>query len=200
MSNYTRYRIPGGTYFFTTYLHDRRSCLLVENIEKLRHVTRQTMLRYPFEINAIAVLPAAIHTIWTLPPGDSDYSKRWRLLKSLFSRGLPAPPNCRASHIARGEKGLWQRRFWEHSIRDAADYAVYERFIHAAPVISGLVTDPNDWPFCSLHRNRANPATPGLRTARQDAPGCQSHTSHHRSKTPNPPPGHSAAVAVSERL
>lgn len=154
MSNYRRRRVPGGTYFFTVNLQDRTSDLLVREIDLLRHVTALTKARWPFDIPEAVILPNQLHMIWTLPAGDVDYSKRWRLLKSTFSRHVPAPVAPRPSLARKGEKGIWQRRFWEHHIRDAADYDRHAAFIHSAPVVAGLVRAPQDWRFSSASLQR----------------------------------------------
>ena len=125
---------------------------MLRDIDLLRRVTRQTRARYPFEIDEIVVLGDVIHTLWTLPGGDSDYSGRWRMLKSLFSRACPAPDVGKAMRLLPGEKGIWQRRFWEHTIRDEADMAAHRKMIFAAPVQAGLVRRPLDWPHSSIHR------------------------------------------------
>lgn len=155
MSNYRRRHVPGGTFFFTTRLQDRSSDLLVREIERLRQAVRYARDKRPFHIDAIVVLPAAIHTIWTLPEGDTDYAKRWRALKAHFSKDLPAPTQRTPSQIKRGEKGLWQRRFWEHHIRDARDLAAHRTFIYTVPVQEGFVARPTDWPYSSIHRDHA---------------------------------------------
>lgn len=154
MSNYRRMHVPGGTYFFTVRLQDQRSDLLVSQIDLLRDATRLCRRRWPFEIEAAVVLPAKLHMIWTLPEGDADFSKRWRLIKSAFSRHAPAPLHIPQNHLKRGEKGIWQRRFWEHLIRDEDDLALHMHLIRSAPVHAGLVRRPSDWPYCSLHQRR----------------------------------------------
>ena len=151
MSHYRRIRVAGGTYFFTVRLADRRSDLLTHKIDLLRNCVRLCKVRWPFDIDAAVVLPDHLHMIWTLPPGDKDFSKRWRLIKSTFSRHVDAPKTIRPSLQKRGEKGIWQRRFWEHWIRDAADFAAHEAFLHASPVRAGLVAKPMDWKFSSAH-------------------------------------------------
>ena len=103
---------PIGKLFFTVRLQDRHSNLLVQAIERLRHATRKTLNAIPFQIDEIVVMPAAIHTIWTLPEDDVDFSKRWRMLKSQFSRGLPAVEVGGPSDFKPYNKGIWQRRFW----------------------------------------------------------------------------------------
>ncbi|WP_377508115.1 transposase [Octadecabacter sp. R77987] len=153
MSHYRRLYVPGATYFFTARLLDRRSDLLLREVGLLRNAVALTRKRWPFQIDAAAVLPDLVHMIWVMPADDADFSKRWRLLKSAFSRHVPPAANLPASYAARGEKGIWQRRFWEHMIRDAADLARHRRMIHAAPVTAGLVARPQDWPFSSVHRD-----------------------------------------------
>ena len=160
MSNYRRLRVPGGTYFFTVRLQDQRSDLLISHIDLLRDATRLCLQRWPFAIDAAVILPNKLHMIWTLPEGDDDFSKRWRMIKSSFSRHAPAPRHIPASHLRRGEKGIWQRRFWEHLIRDNDDLALHMHLIRSAPIHAGLVEKPSDWPFCSLHHQQSR----GFRT------------------------------------
>mmetsp|Transcript_22630 Transcript_22630/g.37069 ORF Transcript_22630/g.37069 Transcript_22630/m.37069 type:complete len:191 (+) Transcript_22630:3082-3654(+) len=152
MPRYTRSSCPDAAYFFTVRLADRTSDLLVREIDVLRQVTRQTRDRMPFVIDDIVVLPSVIHTIWTLPTGDAEFSLRWRMLKSLFSRAMPTPVPCAGQRLRPGEKGIWQRRFWEHRIRDADDMAAHRHMIHSAPVQAGLVNRVCDWPWSSVHR------------------------------------------------
>lgn len=151
MAQYHRLDVPRGTYFFTLRLQDHRSDLLVSQIDLLRDAMRLCRKRWPFEIEAAVILPNKLHMIWTLPDGDADFSKRWRLIKSSFSRHAPAPAYISESHRKRGEKGIWQRRFWEHLIRDADDLALHMHLIRSAPIHAGLVKRPSDWPYSSLH-------------------------------------------------
>ncbi|MGE8504019.1 MAG: REP-associated tyrosine transposase [Pseudomonas sp.] len=151
MSTYRRERIPGATYFFTVTLADRRSSLLVDEIALLRQVYVEASKRMLFKTIAICVLPDHLHTIWQLPEGDSDYSHRWALIKSRFSRALPAAP-VSASKLQKREKGIWQRRFWEHRIRDDDDLVRHVDYIHYNPVKHGLVVQVRDWPYSSFHR------------------------------------------------
>ena len=151
MVEYRRNRIPGGTYFFTVTLADRRSRVLTEHIWQLRETFRRVLRERPFRIEAVVVLPDHLHTLWTLPIGDSDYSARWRAIKSRFTHavrkcGVPLSPN------AKGEYDLWQRRYWEHTIRDEDDLQKHVDYIHYNPVKHGLVTRVVDWPFSSFHR------------------------------------------------
>ncbi|WP_300055866.1 transposase [uncultured Roseobacter sp.] len=166
MGHQIRSKTPGGTFFFTARLADPRSTLLTDQVDLLRRAMRETISRYPFSIDDIVILPAAIHTIWTLPEGEADFSTRWSFLKSRFSRALPPPEDRTATEILRKEKGIWQRRFWEHRIRSAHDLMLHRRLIHTAPVEAGLVERPTDWSWTSLHRDlatahlRATPARP----------------------------------------
>lgn len=152
MSDYRRVHVPGGTYFFTVRLQDRRADLLVSHIGLLRDATRVCRKRWPFEIDAAVILPNKLHMIWTLPDGDTDFSKRWRTIKSGFSRHVPAPGDSPKSRRSGGQNGIWQRGFWEHLIRDADDLALHMHLIRSAPLHAGLVKRPSDWPYCSLHR------------------------------------------------
>jgi putative transposase len=152
MPDYRRNRVPGGTYFFTVNLRDRRSVLLVTEIERLRAAVRWTRLRRPFHIDAWVVLPEHMHCLWTLPPGDSDYSGRWRAIKQQFSRALPATEALSSVQRRRDERGIWQRRFWEHTIRNEDDYAAHMDYVHFNPVKHGLVTEASAWPLSSFHR------------------------------------------------
>ncbi|MCY1267516.1 REP-associated tyrosine transposase [compost metagenome] len=152
MSNYRRSLVPGGTYFFTVTLADRRSSLLTEAIGHLRNAYAQAAELSPFRTIAICVLPDHLHALWTLPEGDCEYSYRWSLIKSQFSKSIPADEQRSASKAKRREKGIWQRRFWEHQIRDEADLNRHIDYIHHNPVKHGLVSRVRDWPYSSFHR------------------------------------------------
>jgi len=123
MPDHRRNRVPGGTYFFTVNLLDRRSELLVTHIDAFRNAVRDVRTRAPFHIDAWVVLPDRMHCVWTLPTGDDDYSGRWRALKKAFTKSIPADEQRSAVRVRRGERGIWQRRFCEHTIRDDRDYA-----------------------------------------------------------------------------
>lgn len=150
MPNVLRPKQSGATIFFTVALADRSSRLLVDDIDGLRQVVIKTRRERPFTIDAWVVLPDHIHCVWTLPEGDSDYATRRRLIKSRFSRRHPVGPR-RESHIARNERGIWQRRFWEHHIRDAKDYDAHIRYCWENPVKHGYVETPEDWPFSFIN-------------------------------------------------
>jgi len=153
MPNYRRAFVPGGCWFFTVNLLERRKTLLVDRIDDLREAVEKTRHRYPFVIDAVVVLPDHLHAVWTLPPGDADFSLRWRLIKSRFARALPRHERVSDIRKARGERGIWQRRFWEHLIRDEADYARHVEYCYINPVKHGHVTRVSDWPHSSFHRD-----------------------------------------------
>ncbi|WP_293932053.1 transposase [Iodobacter sp.] len=152
MTAYCRDFTVGGTWFFTVNLADRQRTLLVDHIDLLRQSFRHVMQAHPFKINAIVVLPEHLHAIWTLPEGDADYSLRWRLIKTGFSRGIARGERISASRLTRGERGIWQRRYWEHLIRDDADFARHLDYIHFNPVKHGHVHRVQDWLWSSFHR------------------------------------------------
>jgi putative transposase len=151
MPNYRRLNSKGGVFFFTVVLSDRTSNLLVEEIDRLRQAYRAVQARRPFETIAICILPDHIHALWALPEHDADFAARWGLIKSGFSRGLGAQPRSQ-SKISKREKGIWQRRYWEHTIRDDADLERHIDYIHFNPVKHGHVTRVIDWPHSSFHR------------------------------------------------
>jgi len=152
MSNYRRNFVPGGTYFFTVNLDDRNLRLLTENIELLRGAFRYTHARHPFTIAAMVVLPDYLHAIWTLPDSDANFSTRWMLIKSYFSRGLKTEETSSPSRRRRRERGIWQRRFWERTIRDEADFASHVEYVHYNPVKHGHAPGPAAWPYSSYRR------------------------------------------------
>ncbi len=126
--------------------------MLTDNIELLRQSIAYTMQNHPFEINAMVVLPDHIHAIWTLPENNTDYALRWRLIKTYFSRHIPKTEKISASHASKSERGIWQRRYWEHTIKDERDFANHVDYIHINPVKHGYVKHATDWPYSSIHR------------------------------------------------
>jgi putative transposase len=152
MPRYLRATIAGGTFFFTLTIANRSDDLLVREVDRLRRVYRSVHSRRPFETIAICILPDHLHAIWSLPEGDADFPLRWSLIKSGLSRGLSASPQRSARHRAKRERGLWQRRYWEHVIRDEADLARHVDYIHFNPVKHGLATRVCDWPHSSFHQ------------------------------------------------
>ncbi|MBW3567299.1 MAG: transposase [Proteobacteria bacterium] len=151
MAIYRRNRVHGGTFFFTVTLRNRSSCLLVDHVALLREAFTHTRRTRPFAIDAIVILPEHIHAIWTLPDDDLDYSGRWRSIKSLFVRSLKTAGAQVTSNPAR-EHDVWQRRFWEHTIRDANDMQRHVDYIHFNPVKHGYVSTPVEWRYSSIHR------------------------------------------------
>src|SRR5258708_19736348 len=151
MPNYRRALVPGGCWFFTVNLLNRRCRLLTEYIDALRAATRLTQTRHPFTIDAMVVLPDHIHAVWTLPPDDADFSLRWQLIKIDFAKAVPNTERRSAMRIARGERGIWQRRFWEHLIRDDEDFRRHVEYCYINPVKHGLVTRVRDCPYSSFH-------------------------------------------------
>ncbi|NHI00795.1 transposase [Oceanimonas sp. MB9] len=149
---YRRMWRQGGTFFFTVTLADRRRALLTEHITLLREAFRQVKRRHPFELDAIVVLPEHLHALMTLPEGDTDYAKRWHLIKSGFSRRLPTTEWRSDSRQRRRERGIWQRRYWEHLIRNERDFRHHVDYIHYNPVKHGYVNAVKDWPYSSFHR------------------------------------------------
>ncbi len=148
---YRRDATAGGTYFFTVNLADRRTDLLVRHIDDLRDVMRQVKAAHPFSLLAMVVLPEHLHAIWRLPAGDADYATRWALLKAGFSRRLARGEPISSSRAAKGERGIWQRRYWEHRIRDDADLARHLDYVHFNPVKHGWVSRAVDWPHSTVH-------------------------------------------------
>lgn len=151
MVRYPRLRIQGATYFFTVTLRDRSSDILVAHIGALRQAFRDVRRQHLYHIDAMVVLPDHIHALWTLPDGDADYSSRWRAIKARFSRAL-VRDGVSLVRNQRGEYDLWQRRFWEHLVRNETDFARHLDFIHYNPVKHGLVASPANWRFSSIHR------------------------------------------------
>ena len=153
MSNYRRAWHPGGTYFFTVALLKRRgNDLLVREIDLLRRVVADVMARHPFRIHAWVVLHDHLHCVIELPADDSDFATRWRLIKIGFSKGVPRSEHRSAVRLRRGERGIWQRRYWEHLIRDDADYRAHMDYVHINPLKHGLVERVADWPYSTFHR------------------------------------------------
>jgi putative transposase len=159
MSNYLRDRTPGATWFFTVVTHGRRPWLCGEaSLRALALAFEQAGTRFPFRVIAGVVLPDHLHVVWSHPEGDSDFGKRWSLVKRLTGdlleadgyRSVSSP--C-ASRARRVERTLWQRRFWEHRIRDEVDLQNHVDYIHYNPVRHGLVARAADWPHSTLHRH-----------------------------------------------
>ncbi|SMX38275.1 REP-associated tyrosine transposase [Maliponia aquimaris] len=181
MPNYRRPDVRGGTVFFTVCLAERGSTLLMDEIAILREAVKVTRERRPFGIDAWVVLPDHMHAVWTLPFDDPNYSDRWGAIKARFSKLVrlkseqavgckPTLPTDRRvglqpteaerlraarspSKVTKQDAGIWQRRFWEHHIRDEADQAAHMQYCILDPVKHGLVERPEDWPYSSVHRD-----------------------------------------------
>ncbi len=151
MVRYRRNFVGGGTYFFTITLTDRRSNVLVDHIDALRAAVRVTRATHPFSIDAVVVLPDHLHIVMTLPADDADFPNRLSLIKRQFTTAV-ARAGAPLSRRSNGEYGLWQRRFWEHTIRDEKDFERHVDYIHFNPVKHGLVTRVRDWPYSSFHQ------------------------------------------------
>ena len=152
MPNYRRAIVPGGCFFFTVNLLERKQTLLVDHIAALREAVVTTRRGHPFTIDAFVVLPDHLHAVWTLPLDDCDFSTRWRLIRCRFAAALPRQERRSEIRIARRERGIWQRRFWEHTIRDDDDYRAHCGYVHFNPVKHGLVSHPAEWPYSSYLR------------------------------------------------
>jgi len=152
---YRRAYISGGSWFFTVVTERRRPLLReAATVGVLREAFRVVKARRPFQIDAVVVLPDHLHCIWSLPPGDTDYPTRWRLIKTWFTKHCD--PALRGAldpaRVRRAEQALWQHRYWEHQLQDAEDVARHVEYIHYNPVKHGYVCSPWDWPFSSFRR------------------------------------------------
>lgn len=153
MPNYRRLRVPGGCYFFTVNLLQRHgNDLLLRHVDALRDAIRRVKRNRPFHIDAWVILPDHMHCIWTLPAGDADFARRWHLIKALFSKQIPDNERQSGGNRRRGERGIWQRRYWEHAIRDDNDYARHMDYLHYNPVKHGHVSRVADWPYSTFRR------------------------------------------------
>ena len=169
MPNYRRVFVPGGSWFFTVNVLDRSSQLLTEHVDLLRHSMFRFKRSLPFRIEAMVILPDHLHAIWTLPPGDSDFPTRWRLIKTRFSKHVTKTESIDATRRHRGERGIWQRRYWEHYIRDEDDLNTHIAYCYFNPVKHGLVERVGDWPHSTFHRDvRAGRAAPDFQIGNVD--------------------------------
>ena len=150
MVNYRRNFVPGGTFFFTVTLRNRNISLLTDKVLLLKEAFQSVKKQHPFKIKAYVILPEHIHMIWELPDGDFNYSIRWKKIKTFFSKFL-VDSGFKFSKTKHGEYRLWQRRFWEHTIKDMADFENHVNYIHYNPIKHGLVRSLQDWPYSSFH-------------------------------------------------
>ncbi|NDK37876.1 transposase [Pseudoxanthomonas gei] len=152
MPNYRRVWVPGGTYFFTVNLLERRRDLLTGHIDALRDAFAQARAARPFLMPAYVVLPGHLHCLWRLPAGDDDIATRWRHIKTAFSRSLPKGERCSERRRRKSERGIWQRRYWERVIRDEADFRSHFDYIHYNPVKHGHASTAFEWPHSSFRQ------------------------------------------------
>ncbi len=152
MPQYIRAFVPGGTFFFTVVTLERRLQLLTRHITRLHQAFAAVRAQKPFVMNAVVIMPDHLHCIWTLPTDDADFSSRWQAIKSRFSRALPACEHVSPRRAKKGERGIWQRRFWEHVIRDELDFERHADYIHYNPVKHGHARTVAAWPHSSFHR------------------------------------------------
>ena len=152
---YRRSSAKGAVFFFTVVTHKRRRFLCDEvNVALIRGAFQEVHQKHPFTVDAFVLLPDHLHCVWTLPEGDNDFSMRWRQIKAWFTKG------CRdefkekqtATQLERGEQTVWQRRYWEHQIRNDNDFIKHVEYIHYNPVKHGLVRSPLAWPHSTFHR------------------------------------------------
>ena len=156
MPDYRRIQLPGSTYFFTVVTYKRRHILTIKKcIKVMNQVINWVRDNHPFKIDALVLLPEHIHTIWTLPEGDANYKMRWSLIKSRFTKqiknNLHKEEWLTHSRVKHRESTIWQRRYWEHLIRDEKDYQIHMDYIHFNPVKHGLVQQVKDWPYSTFH-------------------------------------------------
>lgn len=157
MPQYIRGYTPNGIYFFTVVAHERRSIFCeVDFLTAFKSSVHQVKNRYPFEIIAWVQLPDHLHCMWQIPMDDTDYSRRWSMIKRLTTQACPqyhlASQELSRSKVGRNERGIWQRRFFEHQIRNEIDFINHMNYLHYNPVKHGLVAQVKDWPYSSFHR------------------------------------------------
>lgn len=157
LSDYRRCYVPGGSYFFTV-VTERRAGILANDVARdcLREAIRDCRRDLPFRVDALVMLPDHIHSIWTMPTDDCDYSKRWGIIKRHFTQTWLAlggvEQSVTASRLRYRRRGVWQPRFWEHALRDERDYQNHFDYLHFNPAKHGLVKNVVDWPYSSFHR------------------------------------------------
>jgi putative transposase len=153
---YKRLKVEGASYFFTVVTHERRKLFLdADVVAWYNEAVTRVQQRHPFDLEAQVVLPDHLHALWQLPRDDADYSTRWRLIKEAFTKAYlkhHGPPIVSESRRNKSEQGFWQRRFWEHLIRDDRDFGDHLDYIHLNPVRHGFVVAPSEWPYSSFAR------------------------------------------------
>jgi len=157
MAEYRRAHCPGGTFFFTVVTYDRQPFLCEPEARRLlRTVIEDCRSQWPFDIQAMVLLPDHLHTIWTLPEKDTAYSKRWGWIKKTFTQSWldsgHRAPEVSVSKTLRRRRGVWQVRFWEHEIRNERDMEAHLNYIHYNPVRHGLANCPHAWPYSTFQK------------------------------------------------
>ena len=155
MSQYRRFLLPGATYFFTVRLEDRSATTLTDHIDALRFAYAKAVQEFQVTTHAMVVLPDHLHALWTEPEGEVWYSERWRRIKARFTHAVAEPGPVRPSLAAKRERGLWQRRFYEHCIRTEDEFHRAIEHCRTNPMRHGLVSDPDLWPYSSFAKRRA---------------------------------------------
>lgn len=150
---YRRRYTHGATYFLTVNLENRQSDLLIRHVDILRNAFKTVKNKHPFDIDAVVILPDHFHIVMTLPPNDANYSTRIKLIKYYFSLNVQKTDEeyISKSRLSKSERGIWQRRFWEHQIRDETDYFHHVNYVHINPLKHGLVNRVQDWQYSSFH-------------------------------------------------
>lgn len=166
----------GDTTYFEVRLHERQALDLTQHVDLLRQSVRIGQKRRPFHVDAAVILPHRVQMIWTLPPGDSAYSARWHIIKTTFAKHVGSTAGTE----------VWQRRFWDHALRDQGDFDLHMHLIMTAPVREGLVDKASDWPWSSLHHR----AVLAERTPRmpQHLDGDTSWRTRPNARNVDPPP------------
>jgi putative transposase len=175
MPNYRRFRPSGGTFFFTLKTENNAPIFSQkQQVEILSRVFREAKARWPFDVDAVVLLPDHLHAIWSLPAGDDAYSTRWAWLKKEFTRRYLATGGAEEktsqSRQRNRRRGVWQRRFWEHTIGDEDDFYAHFDYIHWNPVKHGYVNCPAEWPHSSFHRWAQLGVYPAKWGCRQEPP------------------------------
>jgi putative transposase len=153
MRTYKRLRTEGGCYFFTVVLAQRNdNNLLIKHVDDLRKSFKHVQQNHPYIMDAVVIIPDHLHCTWQLPKGDANFSTRWHLIKAHFSQSINKGEIFNKSRQKKGERGIWQRRFWEHLIRDDKDYANPVEYIHYNPVKHGYADHVVDWKYSSFHQ------------------------------------------------
>jgi putative transposase len=149
MVHYRRLQVKGGIYFFTVALQDRKSTLLTQYIRVLQKSWKSVQVKRPFKTIAYVILPDHFHAVWQLPEDDNDFPTRLRLIKRQFTKNVVVM-NSVFSKNKRNEYNIWQKRYWEHMIRDERDYENHINYIHYNPIKHKYVKRTRDWPYSSF--------------------------------------------------